>query len=622
MTRVKAAVLIILLFSQIAGAASIYEAETYYKSATTFYNEDDYENALRDIEMSKEAYLELGDSRGIAKANTFIRNNLDSIITPGQMAGMYFNIGGDYYIQAQGEDLDLLVRAQYFTVECEKRYRNISGTIGTSGVLKCQDLNNRITDLITKIRSSRKNDAKILYEESQKAYRDEELVLARELVINASRIYNSIPDANGITKTAALLTSVENRIQDIQINAQTSYKTSLDLTVQNQWKKARDYAIAAQDLYQSIGDDEGYAKAAQLLNRINDEIQTDREERLRQAQSLFLDAQEFYTLQQYQNATFSAQEAKRIYEDFLAEAKIKERNLHSSLQVETRLFENHISEVNKLLYQIMGEYGYERMLEQAEILYSKAQEYYTLNRLEDALAYARNSYSMFEELEYYIGMSKSNSLIKTINQRTERLREASAILDTAKTYFSVADFDNAYYEATRAQQMYQELWLTERTNYIDGLLQNITKGRVVKTRSDQHFSTSMGHMDAGNYKEALSNAQQAHKGYTEINYSIGMQESQRIMDEAQETIDAEYRQFRNTVIVLVLVGGLILFVIISWRSRAQKMETEFQRQQRLQKEKRRRDKEAWSLEKEEETKDAVEDELKRLIREERQLKED
>lgn len=609
---------IMVLMSASVSAASQYEAEQYYNAARQFCSEKDWENCLRSIERAKEAYIELSDSRGISKCDNFFTEQFKDH-TPEQVAQLYYFIATDYYLEAKKDQIDYYKRCLNLAQECDSRYQAIGGSIGTSGSLKCSELSKTCSSEIFRITASQKEVAGFYYEMAQTAYREKRYVDARDYVLNSSRIYNSIPDPTGVGKTAQLLTSIQNTIEDIRVNAAVSYSESLNYFARDNYNTAREYAIASQNLYSSIADAEGVQKSSLLLSQINTKIGLSKQERLDNARSLYIQAQEYYVLQRYANASMAANQAKLIYSEFLQEAREKEADLPEHRRVETMLYQGYIQDVNKLLAQITKDWGEGRMLEQAEFLYSKSQEAYSANQLETALAYARNALNMYTELGNYVGISKSNNLIATINTRIQRVVEVTAIQDSAEKYYQVADFENAYYEATRAKKIYQEIWMPDKATEIDNLITQINSGREKKARADQYYGTALGHFQAANYEQAKTNAVNAQTLYSQINYELGITESKRIVDESEKILYQEWVRFRNTMLIVGTVGIVIVFVLVSWKKKQQALEQEFQKRMEIEREHTRREKEEWSLEQESETKSRVEDELRKLVQEEREF---
>ena len=104
-----------------------------------------------------------------------------------------------------------------------------------------------------------------------------------------------------------------------------------------------------------------------------------------------------------------------------------------------------------------------------------------------------------------------------------------------------------------------------------------------------------------------------------INYSVGISESKLLLTKSEEILYAESYRFRVTIVVtaiILVVGGIYLY------RRSRKIEVEeieLARKDKEDEEFKRRQAEEWSLTREAEVKEKVEEELRMLIEKEREM---
>ena len=140
--------LLVFLIQQVLAVSRI-EAASYFKAAKSFLQEDDYENSLRSVERAREIYSELDDGSGVAKCEDFIEENLESGLTEIRMAGLYYQIAGDYYVQGGKDDIPALERALYMATECKSHYQKLNGSEAINGTLKCENLKNQVENQLS-----------------------------------------------------------------------------------------------------------------------------------------------------------------------------------------------------------------------------------------------------------------------------------------------------------------------------------------------------------------------------------------------------------------------------------------------------------------------------------------
>ena len=616
---------VVLLCTGLAGALSEYEALDAYNSAQTYLKANDYENAIRSIYRSKEVYLQLGISNGVSKCDDVI-STINSTLTQKQMADTYYKIAGDYYLLG-GNTVENYQRVVLMAGNAKDTYASIKDS---DGVLKSDDLIKSSNQAIEKIKTSKLEVANGLYQTANNKYLAGSYLDARTLALNASQLYSSVPDPDGMAKTAALVSACDLKIREIKINAAAGYDKALQLysksctssTNREQAAEALNYATEAKRLYESISDSDGIQKTRSLVSNINECLGSDIEAKLRMARSRYLEAQEFYIVRDCPNATGKASDSKTIYQGLYDEAWKTEKDLWSDQRVKTKLYGAYIAEVNQLIEKIKTLCGEKVMLEQAEKFYKQAQESFLKNKLSDALSFSKNAKNLYTDLKNYVGMSKTDSLMEQINDKINQVQTAEQYMKKAKESYAIADFETAMYQATQAKSIYDRMSYDEKSKDVQTYLNKIENGSKMKNTASSQLNAARNLLENGNYASAVENAKIAKSLYAQVNYGLGVNESDKILKEAQmKQVEVENKT-RNTIIAGALVVVVVGFLAYSWMRKQRKFETEVQERRVIDDQRIRKREEELTLRKDEEVKEKVEDELRRLIERERMASEE
>ena len=605
--------LVILLLATDVLSSSKYEADSYYTAAGVYFNTGDYKNSLRSIHLGREIYSEIGDDYGVARCNDFLVK-IDEILPPVQKANYYYDIAGDYYLQ-NTTDIVSYTRAKNFAQLAKDIYQQLGDS---NNVLKADDIIKGADEKIRIIKESRSQDAERYYLMARSNFFEKNYLIAKTYALNASALYTMVPDEEGISKAATLLTSINEKLNELKQDAIASYDKALDYYTVKDYKNAYYYANASYWLYTATGDMDGISKAKNLVSKINEEAAQTEEEKKRLAQKYINSAEEFLVIKDYEKATEAATNAKNIYSELYAEYYEIEHTLPESLRVNMKFYQNLIWDTDNLIKRISDAEGDAGRKKRAEEYYVKAQEYLIKNEITNALTYANKARSLFFDLKLYVGVSKTDSLIRQINERSKQRQIAEGYYNQSKYSYMIADFENARIQAESSRSIYASMFDINKTNDVDALISLIAEGVKKRDAANNYFNSAKTYFDSKNYESAKEYSKKAYDIYLVINHSVGISESKVLLDKSEEILYTEYYRFRNMAIlavVILIVGGIYLY------RRSKKIEVEEIEQvkkERDDEEFKRRQAEEWTLRREAEVKEKVEEELRMLIEKERE----
>ncbi|MFH1055558.1 MAG: hypothetical protein V1744_05645 [Candidatus Altiarchaeota archaeon] len=615
MSRVGALCIVLLIAFFASAEYSSLEADSLYQTAERSYRSGLYQNALASAYLSKEAYGAIGQRWGVDKCDKLI-GEIGLVLTPTQLADTYYGIAGEYFTRANKDTFDLS-RAIMMAQEAKKIYASIGGTVGSSGILKCEDLINEASQEINDNVNSCIREGDDLYAKAQNSFFSDYYVTAKIYASNASARYLACPYQTGVDKSALLLSSINAKIDEIRTNAKASYDKAIQYYTAGDTKLCIQYAGASQGLYTSIDDSEGYSAATMLLSRCKETGDRWEQGMKKQAQAYSEEAKRFSLIGDCFNATDRASKAKSIYQQLRDLALQREGNLPKSQQYTVKLYDTYIGEVNALMSKIQDTCSAERMLIIAETYYRTSQEYYLQLNLNEALSYANSARNIFFQLKNYVGVSKSDTLIEQIKMVMRQRSEAESLVASAKAFSMSANFDEALVDASRAGRLYSDMHDNDNTEKVGELVQAIRDGMDKLDSANKNFNKALNYLQASDYGNTLTSAEAANKLYVEVNYTIGVDESKKVIDTSREELDKQSSQSRNTMILIGVIGIVAVFLALQYLRSKRVMETDLKTRSQQGEEDMRRRNEELSLRVEEDTKSKVDDELRRLIEAER-----
>lgn len=621
MNKIVRYLVVVTLLSTMATAqnqVSEFEAESFYKAADVNFKSGLYQNALTSAYLAREDYVALGSQWGVQRCDNLILQ-IEGVLSQPQLAGIYLQIAGDYYLQTE-TDIRILNRAVEMAERAKRIYQQIGGVEGSTGLLKCEDIIQVAKKKIGDAMSVCVRAGDDFYDKAQSSLFSGFYLTAKNFASNASIKYANCPYQRGVDDTASLLTTINNKIEDIRVNSKAAYDKALEYFAANNMDACKQYAAESQSLYTKIGDIEGYAAATLLASRCAGEIDRWEDDMKKQAAQYLEEGKRFSVIPNVNNcvnATDRIDKARAIYEQLYKKAQDEEENNPVNQRPTMEYYTSLISETNRLMSKVQDTCGQERMRVIAEEYYRKSQEFYLDLSLNDALSYANNARSIFSNLRDYVGISKTDTLIEQIRMVMSQRQEAEAYMRNAQTSYSVAIFDDASINANKAKVLYTNIHDKNGITAASDLLANNTAGINKLNDANVKFSKAQGQFELAQYDAALQQATLANRIYTEINYAIGIAESERIMALSNEQIEAASAAQRSTMIFIGVLAVISAILIYQYLVRKRTLEMESKTRNRQQDETFRRKDEEFQLRSEEDTKSRVDDELRKLIESER-----
>ena len=612
--------LAVLLLAQAAYSEeqSKFAADVYLKSAEGYLRSGDYENALRSAYMAKEIYGLLKDDYGSARAERVI-SDVEALLPPLQLADRYYNIAGGYLL-SEDVSLSSLQRCSEMAGRCRDICVRVGGVSGVSCKLKCEDLVQRCSKKIFDTTAQCVREGDDLLGKAQGSFFGGFYTLARSYAVNASEKYISCPYPTGIDNAANLQALINSKIDEFRMNAKASYDKAVQYFAQNtqeDYTRCIEYAAAAQAFYTKIEDTEGYSTATSIASRCQLMIDENTEDSMREAAIYLQEAKSLSLIPDCGNATDRANRAIDIYWRFYHKARATEKDLSPNQQLGMKLYGSHIQEVNLVLGTIRDQCSEKQMLRIAEDFYSKSQEFYLTQSLNEALTYASNARKIFLQYQKYVGVSKCDTLVNQINIRVQQRAEANSYYAAAKDRYRVASFDEALLNANKAKAIYSGILDTNSVAEMDMFIGNVSQGMLRLDDANTKYRLGKNLYDVGRYKDALPPSQTALSLYTLVNYSVGIDESNKLISDVEVKVAEEQQKFINNVILFGAIFMVSAFLIIQFTGRKRAVEAEYRHKIMVENERERRTEEELLIRSEEDTKSKVEDELRKLVESER-----
>jgi hypothetical protein len=538
---------------------------------------------------------------------------------PRQLADYYYAIAGDYFIQSR-DDVETLERVIDMANRAKNIYITMGGTDGSHGKLRSEDLINRALNRKSEIENACIRQGNELVKKSNDAYLMNYFTDAKIFALNASEVYSSCPYNPGVISTASLLVQIDARIEDIRVQAIASYDRAIQsyaTSTPDGVRKCIELASISQKLYDSIGEEDGYASATALISKCSSGDSEYEQIRRKEADALLEEAKGFFIAQDCMNSTHRAGNSKGIYIQLYNEARHAERDLSPTRKVKTKLYDSLVKEVNALISKITDFCTRENMLKTAEEFYSRSQEFYLKNNMNEALAYANNAKTIYTQYQQFVGQSKADTLIRRINLRIAQRNEAKSHLAVARSHKMIAAFERAHAEANKALLIYKSILDRDNVEKVEDFIADIETGKKNLEKAQKHFSIAQERYELEDYEAALPEAKAAKGLFVVVNFTRGIVESESIIKESERIIEEERIKFRNTAIAVGAIALLVIILFVQFTGRKRQIESEYKRKLARDEEKVRRHEEEWSIRAEEETKSKVENELRKMVAEER-----
>ncbi|MBU0762513.1 MAG: hypothetical protein KKD39_05755 [Candidatus Altiarchaeota archaeon] len=592
-----------------------FEADSLMKTADVYFRSGDYQNALKSCHLALMSYNRTKDDWGVKRAEGVIFN-MESILSSNQLAEIYYNIAGSYYLLDSG-NIDGMYKAIYFAEKAKKLYQSIGGTVGSSGLLKSEDILNGARKNIESGLNVCIRDAEEQYQNAQTQFFNGNFLKAQIFVTNASAKFISCPYQPGIDKSSELLTSVNSKINTLRAEAKAAYDQAIKAFTQEDYERCVLISSDAKRLYDSIADKEGSISSTSISTQCQERIDNKKDFMRRQADQYKKEAEFFSVIPDCVNATDRAQKAKGILDSMRNEAYEKEKELPVNQRLETRFYESLLMELDAVFKRITTVCTELNNEQTAEEYYRKAQDHYLNNELSDAKSYAENARRIFASLNKFVGLSKTETLLNQINLKSSQMTDADEAMKNAYLHYSVANFNEAIFEVNKANAIYTNIKKGDKAAEAQALIENIKLGMGKLEQANNLFGKSREYMGYDSFDNALAAATNSYTLYKEINYSLGVNESSKLIQIANERIEEKNHEFMMMILfiaAIVVIPGLALYQVMR---RRKNIEFDLERRKADQEDMLRRERDMMDLQSKQETKERVDDELKKLIEQER-----
>jgi len=303
-------------------------------------------------------------------------------------------------------------------------------------------------------------DADRYYALAESSYNKSNISNTEEYAKKALDIYQEINNSNGIIKVNHLLKRLE--ADSYYTEAEKFYNLGV-------FSNASDLLSKAVNIYSWVGYTLGISKSNILLERIR-------------ADTYFLEAEYYYDLNLFENASSLAKAARTVYvrinytkgianvDNFLnksAQHAIAEKfyidalNAYYSQGYSTTIINNLKNARN--IYSIINNSGGISKVEylmtriEADLYYSEAEGYYNLSKFDNSSELAAKAKEMYTKINYSTGISLSEILYN----KSLTIAEAESLYGDAERYYTATDFRSALEYATKARDIYNSSGISE-----------------------------------------------------------------------------------------------------------------------------------------------------------------
>ena len=592
-----------------SSSQQISEADANFVSAEKYLVEDDYKNALRSAHLARRIYDAAENNDAVRQTDSLI-NDISAEITQSMKAHYYYEIGEYYfYLTEKDKSLDSLEKAIYFTELSRKEYVAIDDK---NSAQRAQDIRDRAQDEIDRYFSNEKIKANTFYNIARTRYIEKDYITALSYAENSSIIYSLIPDESGMERTGTLIANIKQKIEEITQNAQSTCDTAMSFYNEADMEQALFFASKCKALYESVVYRPGVLRANDLQTLINEFTEHTISDKKADAAQYYKDAEEAYVRQQFANATDFLRKSRDIYaqlfDETLPEDKVA-REYYLGLMYDVDLLYNEVS----------SQWGSDRKTQQAEQFFTQAQQYYIEMHFDEAMTYAERSKNLFDDLQNYVGVSKTKSLIQTITERVNREKNGDENLTSAKHYHSISDFENALVHAKRAKMIYSTLVGSNKSLLADEMLSVINVSMDKKFEASRLYNLAYEQYNSANFDASKESSQQAYDIYVEINYTIGIEESKNLLDQASEKVSAAKAKQRTIILSVVIVVVIIAIVLVKYSRKKKEVEEAAKLAEEERSKHDQIEAKKWEVKKEIEAGKMAEEKFKEMIAEERDL---
>ncbi len=562
--RFITALALILIIGMVNAFSDRELADMYYQQALDEYNKTNCKNASQLAGFALN-YYDKAHNTGSKDKVTALIIDINTCLK-NQAYGYYYQ-ALDYYNQGRYTD------AADFVSRSKELY----------SIIPYQDGMDRCDGLIAKIDKKVSEDkgahADSLYHQAEELFISERYILAKGYIQNASAIYTEIGNSAGIERCRQFLITIGGKITDIRERANINYGMAQDYYEKGGYKNydtAIEYAGEAKRLYLWIDDQEGAVKAQELMDVLFGGMSAYETEQNKKAEKYYSEARTDYLLEDYEIANSTLIKAYNIYRRFFDIARsADDRTMMAN-------YSKKIKKVTKLQNRINEELIKARIRADAEDLYGKAYVFFGSGCFRNASEKVEKAYELFESIDYPTGMSKCIVLRIKINESQRNLGDATLEYMSAKGYYQSADYEAAMAHIRNGSNILLKMECDEKSRCcyseykkLQDLNLSIQTGIAKKEKADNYYAEAERYFGLSNYEMSRDYSIRANDIYKEINYSIGISQSEDMISSNEDMLGAAEKQSNIFSIGVVLVVTImVIFVILKWRSEREEREME------------------------------------------------
>jgi len=349
------------------------------------------------------------------------------------------------------------------------------------------------------------------------------------------------------------------------------YKKAIETQSFDDYVKAIEYAEKAKELFEELGDEEGYAKSRNLIALIGSDVFYDILDfkKRREADSHYEKGMiEFLyamggpekdkRIKHFNNAKQEIEKARAIYNNLYEWAEILKDT------EKKKLYLGEISKCNRRLEEIEIHYYVPSPPHRGEQLYMNATFFFAKGDCENASRFAKEAKSLFEKINDLPGVYKCDILIYRINECLKKLKTADRYYENATTYYETADYENATIVLKKAKEIYEGVNNQKGIKKCNSLKEKITEMSEKKEKANELLGEAEMYFEQNRFEESIEAANEAKKIYEEIGYMRGVSKADRFIERVKYNLDIDIpsqpplRSLLYIIILLILVIAILL----------------------------------------------------------------
>jgi len=558
------ALALVLVIGTVTAISDRELADMYYQQALDEYGNTKCKNASPLAELALNYYDRAHYTEGkdnaaalIIEVNTCLRNQ----------AYNYYYQAFEYYNQGKYTD------ATDFVSRSRELYSLIPYQ---QGIDNCDDL---IVKINEKVETSKKVYADSLYYQAEDFFISENYIIAREYTENASKVYAEIGDTAGVEKCTNFLTTVNERITEIEEMANINYGRAQEYYGKggySNYNTALEYVGEAKRLYLRIDNEVGAAKAQELVDVIYNEMSIYETEQNKKAEEYYREGKTCYLTGDYECANSSAAKAHDIYLTFFELAKSTDD------RTKMKAYSEKIDVVDELWDRIKADWGKMSVKDDAEYHYDKAYVLFGSGCFENASERVEKAYELFDSISYSAGMSKCMVLREKIEEGLGNMDDVNLRYISAEGYYRSAEYELATADMKNGSDTLKEMECDEEGMCCYGeykrlqeLNSSIQEGIAKGEEADNYYAEAERYFELNNYEVSKDYSIRANGLYKEINHSSGISKSEDLISSNKSMLgETERLSDIFSVGIAVVVITMIIFVIMRWRSEKERKEIE------------------------------------------------